>query len=200
LALTIRRDGVGADAKVSICHTARDVWVGRQVPVLAVWPFILTRVMHDIRTGHAPTEEKVAAGFFSIGAVALLALFIWALFGREIAIIRPGQIELHNELGRLRIKKVFEIDGIGTIHITPPATGMWRQRRLRHDQIGFGLFKSGDVEFDYNAKLYRFGDGLHLVELAIVMRAIAEIAPDKTPDPAFDADEVARDRRWTIAN
>jgi len=198
LALTIQRDGVGSDTVVSICHSARAVWLARDAPVLAGWAFILTWLMHDIRAGRAHPEEVFMTRSLSVLFLALLAHFIWALFGRRIAVIRGGNIELRNELGFLRVKRVLDMDRIGTIHVTPPATGMWRQRRLRHDPIGFGPFKKGDVEFDYDAKLYRFGDGLTLEELSLVMRAFAETVPAKPPVLAFNVDDVARARRGTI--
>jgi hypothetical protein len=127
-----------------------------------------------------------------------LACLLWGLFGREICLIRPGNIELRNELWLLKFRKVFDVDRIGTIHVTPPSTGIARQRRTRHDQIGVGPFKLGDVEFDWDCKFYRFGDGLTIEELALVMRAIAEVVPEKTPLPEIDPQEIERQRSWTI--
>lgn len=198
MALTIQRDGVGSDTMVSICHWARGVWLARDAPVLACWAFVLTWLMHDIRVGRAHPEEVFMARLLSVFFLAPLVHFIWALFGRRIVVIRGGNVELSNELGFLRVKRVFDMDRIGTIHVTAPATGMWRQRRLRHDPIGFGPFKKGDVEFDCDGKLYRFGDGLTLEELSLVMRAFAETVPTKPPVLAFNVDEVARARRGTI--
>jgi hypothetical protein len=69
---------------------------------------------------------------------------------------------------------------------------------LRHDHIGFGPFKQGDVEFDCDGKLYRFGDCLTLEELSSVMRAFAETVPAKPPVLTFNVDDVARARRGTL--
>jgi hypothetical protein len=154
--------------------------------------------MHDIRAGRAQPEEVFMTRLLSVLFLAPLAHFIWALFGRRVVAIRVGNIELRNELGFLRVKRVFDMDRIGTIHVTPPATGMWRQRRLRHNLIGFGPFTKGDVEFDCDAKLYRFGDGLTIEELLLVMRAFAEAVPAKTSVLAFNVEEVVRARRGTI--
>ena len=75
MAVTIRRDGVGADAWVSIYHSARALWIARTAPLLAFWA-LLTRVVHDIRAGHAPPDEIFAGWFLSIGALVLVGAFI----------------------------------------------------------------------------------------------------------------------------
>ncbi len=197
MAVTIQRDG-GSDSVVSIRHSARAMWLARDAPVIVGWALVLNWLLHAIRAGRARPEEVLMTRLLSVVFLVPLAHFIWALFGRRIAVICGANVELRNELGFLRIRRVFEMDRIGTIHVTPPATGIWRQRRLRHSPIGFGPFKKGDVEFDCDGKLYRFGDGLTLEELPLVMRAFAETVPAKPPVLAFDVDEVARAWRWTV--
>jgi hypothetical protein len=143
-------------------------------------------------------QGALPAGFLAIYAFATLAALLWGLFGCKICLIRRGNIELRNELWSLKMRKVFDLERIGTIHATPPSIGMWRQRRMRHDPIGFGPFQLGDIEFDWDCKFYRFGDGLTIEELVLVMRAISEAVPEKTPLSQIDPQEIERQRRWTI--
>jgi hypothetical protein len=99
---------------VSIYHSARAVWLARVAPVLACRAFGLNWLMHDIRAERAhPPEEMFMTRLFTVLFLGVLAHFIWALFGREIAIIRGGSIQLRNELGFLRFRRVFDLDRIG---------------------------------------------------------------------------------------
>lgn len=182
MALTIRSDSKGVEI------------------INRVWPFPwrlpLTFVLFvacclaDFRLANglrvdSPSENYVApvvlCVLFSVTCVLLALACTWLLFGREVAVITEPIVELRNELGPWSWKGEFAVTGIGTIHVTPPAQQAWHT--ARHDALGPGAFRHGEIEFDHDAKQYRFGFDLRWEEQLLVLKAIAEVLPQQTLVP-----------------
>jgi len=166
--------------------------------LLIVWCGLGLRAANDLRTERASSlghyASLILCGFLAVSASGLVVFTVWMLVGSEAALVTHSFIRLRKELGPLRWTRVFEVAGIGTIHVTPPAQQAWHSDR--HDVIGFGPAKQGEIEFDHDAALYRFGFDLRWAERVAALQAIAAVLPQQTIVPTSRPRRPALFRWW----
>ena len=160
---TIRRTNEGVAVAL---HRRRLWWVLIFAPVwLCGWAVGEVAVGGELVRGAAPAVALLWLLLWTAGGLLVALLWLWNAFGRETLLVDASTLTIRRAIGRYGRNWHFDRAHVRDLRVSPaPVDPFSLSGSLQWWGVGGGV-----IAFDYGARTYRFGAGLHEAEAKLIL-------------------------------